>query len=319
MLIGHGEHTYEWIEKWGKIPDTESARTGWAHHDIVVSETGSIISFHQSDPTVLIFDEGGNLQSSWDATVQNAHGMHIVKEGDEEFLWLADNLSAQVVKTTLDGKVVLSIEQPDLEVYRQGGKYSPTGVAVNEEANGGNGDVWVTDGYGSSYVHHYDKDGRYINSINGEDGEGGHFATPHGIWIDSRGDEAELYVADRSNGQVQVYGLDSKFRRAFGTGPGQDWLHSPSGFASVGDLMMVSELRGSRVTILDKDDNLVAYVGENSGAFKMNEGWPNVPHETLIPGKFSSPHGMAVDKDGNIYVAEWLIGGRINKLAKKPA
>jgi sugar lactone lactonase YvrE len=317
MLIGSGEHTYEWVEKWAKIPDTESARKGWAHHGIVVSEIG-VIAFHQADPTVLIFNERGALVSSWEAPVKNAHGMSIVKEGEEEFLWLADNLTSKVVKTTLDGKLVMSVERPDIEVYREG-KYSPTGVAIHEERNGGNGDIWVTDGYGSSYVHHYDRDGRYIKSITGEEGAGGRFRTPHGIWIDTRKAEPELYIADRSNGQVQVYGLDGGFRRAFGTGPGQDWLHSPSGFAVSGDLMIIPELRGSRVTILDRDDNPVCYLGENTGAFKLMKGWPNVPHETLTPGKFNSPHGLAADRDGNIYVAEWLVGGRINKLTKRPS
>jgi sugar lactone lactonase YvrE len=54
------------------------------------------------------------------------------------------------------------------------------------------------------------------------------------------------------------------------------------------------------------------------------EGWPNnkddegnvVPTCLLEPGKFNSPHGMTVDSEGNIYVAEWLIGGRMIKLAK---
>lgn len=318
MLIGSDAHQYEWIEKWAKIPDTETARTGWAHHDIAVSETGSIIAFHQADPTVLVFDADGNLTRHWDATVQNAHGMSIVKEGDEEYLWLADNLSAQVLKTTLDGQVVMSVERPDLDVYREG-KYSPTGVAVYEERRGGNGDIYVTDGYGSSYVHHYDRDGKHIGSINGDEGEGGRFATPHGIWIDTRKSEPELYIADRSNGQIQVYDLEGGFKRAFGTGRGADWLHSPSGFAIWGDFMVIPELRGSRVTILDRDDSLVCYLGENTGAFKLNEGWPNVPHDTLIQGKFNSPHGIAADGDGNIYVAEWLVGGRINKLAKVPS
>ena len=219
------------------------------------------------------------------------------------------------MKTTLDGRVVMSIDQPDLEVYREG-KYSPTDVTVHEERNGGNGDIIVTDGYGSSYIHHYDRDGNHLGSINGTEGEGGRFATPHGVWIDTRKPDAELYIADRSNGQIQVYGLDGKFRRAFGTGPGQDWLHSPSGFAAWGEYLIVAELRGSRVTLLDAEDNPVAYIGENTGAFKLNEGWPNVPHETLIEGKFNSPHGIASDGDGNIYVAEWLIGGRINKLTR---
>ena len=199
MRIGTGAHTYDWSEKWAKIPDTQSAREGWAHHGIVVSNTGNVISFHQADPTVLIFDGDGSLVDSWEATVQNAHGMTLVEEGGEEFLWLADNLSAQVVKTTLDGQAVMSIDRPDLEVYREG-KYSPTDVTVYEERNGGNGDIIVTDGYGSSYIHHYDKDGNYLRSINGAEGDGGHFATPHGVWIDTRKPDAELYIADRSNG-----------------------------------------------------------------------------------------------------------------------
>jgi hypothetical protein len=36
----------------------------------------------------------------------------------------------------------------------------------------------------------------------------------------------------------------------------------------------------------------------------------------LQEGKFNSPHGMTVDADGDILVAEWLIGGRFIKLAK---
>ena len=54
------------------------------------------------------------------------------------------------------------------------------------------------------------------------------------------------------------------------------------------------------------------------------DGWPNnrnasgelVATALLEPGKFNSPHGMAVDGQGNLYVAEWLIGGRFIKLEK---
>ena len=95
--------------------------------------------------------EDGNQLDSWASGLTNAHGMTLVKEGQSEYLWLADNKSAQVVKTTLNGDTVMSLQRPDLPVYGEG-KYSPTGVAVNEERHGGNGDIWVTDGYGQSYV-----------------------------------------------------------------------------------------------------------------------------------------------------------------------
>lgn len=315
MQIGDGKHRYQFIDHWAKIPDTEGARTGWAHHGIVVSETGCIISFHQSDPTVLVFDPAGDLLRSWNTTIKNAHGMDIVKEDGIEYLWMADNETGAVVKSTLDGEVVMSIEKPDLEVYRSG-KYSPTGTAIYEENHGGNGDIWIADGYGESQIHRYNKSGDYINSINGEETTGGSFNTPHAIYIDTRKPEHELYIADRSNGQIQVYDLQGRFKRAFGTGPGSDWLHSPSAFAIHGDYMLVVELRGSRITILDLQDNLVGYLGENTGAHQLLDNWPNVSRKTLTEGKFNSPHGIATDPSGNIYIAEWLIGGRTVKLAK---
>jgi hypothetical protein len=92
----------------------------------VVSEAGNVIALH---PTVLVFDMEGNLERSWNVELGNAHGMSIVKEGDSEFLWLADNTSGCVLKTTLAGKPVLSLQRPELPVYREG-KYSPTGVTV---------------------------------------------------------------------------------------------------------------------------------------------------------------------------------------------
>ena len=317
MQIGNSNHNYAWHEKWVEAPGADSVKDGWAHHGIVVSsKTGNVITFHQSEPKILVFSQQGELVNSWEAGVENAHGMTLVQENNDEFLWLADNLSGQVVKVSVDGDQSMSIYRPDIDTYNSGEKYSPTDVAVYEEKNGGNGDIIVADGYGSSLIHFYTKSGDYIKTIDGTEGEGGRFATPHGIWVDTRKDNHELYIADRSNGQIQVYSLDGSFLRAFGTGAGADWLHSPSGFAAWGELLIVAELRGSRITLLDLDDEPVAYLGENTGAFKFNEGWPNVPHSTLVPGKFNSPHGIASDGDGNIFVAEWLIGGRINKLTR---
>ena len=115
-----------------------------------------------------------------------------------------------------------------------------------------------------------------------------------------------------------VYDLEGRFNRVFGL----DFLSSPSGFVTHGDLMVVSELR-ARLAVLDKDDNLLCYLGENERVCSV-DGWPNnrnangelVPTNLLEPGKFNSPHGMAVDAQGNLYVAEWLIGGRFIKLEK---
>ena len=333
MRIGSGEHTYEWVDGWASLPDTESARAGWAHHGVAVTSSGDLVAFHQGDPTVLVFDGSGNLRDSWDSGLTDAHGITLVREDGSDYLWIADNgrkrdpstdyeypatpKRAQVVKMTLEGRTVMSLRSPDLPVYEKG-SYFPTWVAVNEERNGGNGDVWVADGYGENYVHRYDRDGAYVSSINGEEGEAGAFNCPHAIFVDTRGTEAELYVADRGNARVQVYDLEGAFKRSFG----EDFLTSPSGFAVAGELMIVAELQ-ARLTVLDADDRLVCYLGANEEV-ASGDGWPNsrnadgdlVRPPVLEPGRFNSPHGMATDGQGNVYVAEWLIGGRFTKLAK---
>jgi hypothetical protein len=116
-----------------------------------------------------------------------------------------------------------------------------------------------------------------------------------------------------------VYDLAGEFRRAFGT----EFLTSPSGLVTYRDVMIVAELR-ARLTLLDINDNFVAYLGDNE-AICTNDGWPNskdasgeiVPTGLHTPGKFNSPQGIAVDHEGNLYVAEWLIGGRFTKLIKE--
>ena len=85
-------------------------------------------------------------------------------------------------------------------------------------------------------------------------------------------------------------------------------------FADARDLLIIAELR-ARLAILDRNDNLVCKLGDN-GVIAEAEGWPNVSAHLISPVKFNSPHGIAVDHAGSVYVAEWLIGSRITKLLK---
>lgn len=309
LQIGFGDQRYQWLENWAQIPNTESGRNDGRTHGIVVSEAGHVIVFNQATPAVLFYDQAGNLIRAWGDRFPGAHGLTLVKEGNIEYLWLADSSTGEVVKTDFWGHTIMNIERPNLDIYKDG-KYAPTWVVVNEERFGGNGDIWVTDGYGQSYIHRYNKDGEYLDSINGSEGEAGEFKCPHGIWLDTRKDEAELYIADRGNHRVQVYDLDGNFKRVFGA----DVLTSPCGFSQAGDLLLIPELR-ARIAILDRDDNVVCYLGENEPICDL-EGWPNHPDHLIHAGYFNSPHGITADADGNIYVAEWIIGGRLTKLQK---
>jgi DNA-binding beta-propeller fold protein YncE len=332
--VSCGKSKYRWVDNWAKIPDTQSARTGWAHHGIVVTKGGEVITFHQSDRTALVLGGGGELVRSWQTDLAEGHGITLVTEEGTEKLWIADigtkrmsefNYeyptadplpSGRVVKMDLDGRVTMRLPKPNFEGYAKT-RYAPTSVAVDEESLGGSGDIWVTDGYGLNLLHRFNSEGKYQSTIDGTDGAG-RFSTPHSVFIDRRKRDPELYVADRSNKRVQVFDLEGRFKRAFGS----DFLTSPSGFAVHGGQLFIAELR-ARVAVLDIKDRLVGYLGENEAACDI-DGWPNkkrsdgeiVRTDGLGAGKFNSPHGIATDTAGNVYVAEWLIGGRIVKLVR---
>ena len=285
MQIKAGGFTYQWIEDWARIPETKDGRENGRTHGVAVAANGDVLVFNQARPGVLRFAPSGKLVHAWGDSFIGAHGMSLTREGDQEFLWLTDQNSGEIVKTTLDGEVVAGIRPPDLPIYTAAKRQVPTWVAVNEERFGGNGDIWITDGYGSSHIHRYTRIGAYVSTINGNEGRAGAFNCPHGIHFDHRHGKPELYIADRGNRRVQVYDSQGKYLRQFG-----------------------------QVTFLDKNDKLVAYLGSNDGIEKR-EGWPNA-RNLVTPGRFNSPHAMTSDAHGNVYVVEWIMGGRVTKLER---
>src|SRR5437868_10717630 len=251
MRIESGDLKYEWHEHWARIPDTETGRSNGRTHGVVVTRGGDVIVFCQAQPGVVRYSSDGKLKNAWGDRFRGAHGMTLVEEDGVEFLWLTDQHSSEVVKTTLDGRTCQNLNKPD-SAYPRGAAFVPTWVAVNEERFGGNGDIWVADGYGSSLVHRFRKDGKYLATINGTEGSAGKFACPHGIAFDYRHGRLELYITDRSNARVQVYDAEGKFLRVFGQG----FLPAPCAFAyhPKTKQLVIPDLFG-RVTVLDGNDN----------------------------------------------------------------
>jgi hypothetical protein len=299
-----------------------------------------VVTVHPGEPSLLLLSPDGTLRRVLPVEgLTEAHGLTVVQEGGVEHLWVADSGSkrspgaayeypaagpaaggGQALKLRLDATRATPRQRlgaPDLPEYRSG-TFSPTAVAVYEARHGGNGDVWVADGYGQHMVHRYDRGGAYRGSLTGLEGPGGRFRTPHAVFVDTRKREPELYVADRGNRRLVVYDLDGRFKRV----AARDVLSSPSAFASDGEHLIVAELR-ARLTVLDGADRLVTHLGENETVC-LTPGWPNPPDAAgrpsrpvaLSPGRFHSPHGIAADARGNLYVAEWLIGGRYTMLAR---
>ncbi len=331
--VGVAGERLSWREDWADTPWPEEAHDGWAHHGLAVLISGRIVGFHPSRPEVLVYEPSGRCVASFPTGLSEGHGITVVEDGGDEQIWIADpgtkmrrgedgayravlsDGSGQAVRFDLAGTVTLRLRRPEHPAYEEG-RYAPTSIAVDEPRHGGSGDIFVADGYGESLVHRFGADGTYITTLTGEAGPGGRFNCPHGILIDRRRDEPELLVADRGNAVVRVYGLDGYWRRDIGG----SFLNSPSAFAPWGERMVVAELR-ARLAVLGADEQLLGYLGEN-GEICEREGWPNSldgeGHATrqaqLSPGRFNSPHGLASDGSGNVYVAEWLVGGRMVKL-----
>jgi hypothetical protein len=339
---------------WADLSAVAGAGSSWAHNGLVVTASGELIGFHAGQ--LVAFGSDGHVGRVVRPGLTEGHGITLVQEGDEEYLWITDpgfvfepcaddgdeawaplfgkgihreDRDPRVVKLTLDGEIVSELPIPPMDPDSPPGmmgQYCPCGSAVDEERFGGSGDVWVADGYGSSLVHRFDKDGTHLSTLTGEEG-GGRFICPHAVFIDRRGDKApELYIADRENRRIQVYDLDDRYLRTFG----ETFLSSPSGFVQWGEVLVVAELY-ARLAVLDADDNLIGYIGSDLHA-KEDQGWPERPGwpnaldddghvETAHlpdPKRFNSPHSVAVDTAGNLYVSEWLIGGRYTKLVVDP-
>ncbi|MDB4865745.1 MAG: repeat-containing protein [Cohnella sp.] len=304
MIMGSGTHVYEIAEGWAKLPG--HIQFGYTH-GIVVDASDNVFVFHTNKPCVVKFDKNGHYLSSWgDEFEGGAHGFYLHREGGSEFLYVTDADRGLMVKTTLDGEVLLTLGTPDLpDVYNQEHQYKPTDVAVAS-----NGDIYVTDGYGQNYIHQYTAKGTYIRSWGGAGSGPGELSCPHGISIDLRSGEPEIYVADRGNHRFQVFTLEGEHKRFI-----VDDMDMPCSFYYYNDEVYFPDLH-SRVTVFDRNDRLITHLGEDQQAYKQ-PGWPNLPNEYFRSNKFSSPHGVCVDSTGDVYAAEWTVNGRVTKLIRK--
>jgi hypothetical protein len=324
LVIGSGDHTYEVIENWAKLPD--HIHFGDTH---AVQETadGRIIIHHTGDDSTCFFDPDGKFIEAWGGATYKgtAHGMDLRKEGNEEFLYLASTAMHQCHKTTLKGEVLLTLDYPKDAKNKKGEPcyasekpYVPTFIAFAP-----NGDFYVTDGYGAGYVHRYNIKGEYQSTFAGKGHADDETNCPHGIYCDTRNPENPMIVvADRAHHRLQYFTLDGKLDHLVkNDDPARDKddtgkFRLPCHFSQRGTEMLVPDLRG-RVTVLDKDNNVIIQLGDNPKPDqRANHG---VPQSALVDGVFCCPHGATFDRAGNIYVAEWLPYGRVTKLQKVSA
>jgi hypothetical protein len=307
-VLGSGAHAYEAIHGWGQLP--EHIRWGDTH-GVCFDQQGLVYITHQSTApqpmdAIVVFDPQGKYVRSFGKEFHGGgHGLAIRKEGSEEFLYVCDIKNRRVAKVSLRGRMVWTRDYPqESGVYKRAEEYCPTNVAFAPD-----GGFYVGDGYGSSYIHQYDKDAKWVRTWGGAGSEPGKLRCPHGLWFDDRpGRTPALVVADRANSRLQYFTPDGQHQ---GFTPG---LPHPCYFSIRGDLLLVPDLH-SRVTILDRDNKPLVHLGYDAAWTQrvQSEGLRNKPDQWQ-PGRFVHPHHAAFDPEGNIFVVEWVPIGRVTKL-----
>jgi hypothetical protein len=320
LILGQGEYRYKCMNDFGKLPD--KIIYGLTH-GVAVDGQGLVYVLHTSrkespcKDTVVVFDKDGNFLRSWgEQYFGTAHGFDLIVEDGRELFYITD-MARGLFKTTLDGKIIWHVAKPPFYDGKKL-KYTPTNVAVAP-----NGDVYFADGYGSWFIHHYDRDGNYKKTFGGP-GDGSAAidvpspnATihPHGLYVDVRGKDPMLVVAEndpngRKPGRLHAFDLDGVHHSYLPTK-----VRSPRHFDRLGNLVVIPDL-DAVVTLIDEENRVVAELGDGFTTFEQVRSLRTKSRDHFTPGKFVCPHDAAFDKDGSIFISEWVNVGRVTKLQK---
>ena len=205
-------------------------------------------------------------------------GAHSVRVDPQGNVWLVDAPGQVVYKMDPQGKdVLMLLGQKGVTGTGHNNFNLPTDVAFAP-----NGDIYVSDGYGSARVVKFSRDGKYLLEF-GKRGAGpGEFGLPHNVVVDSQG---RVYVTDRDHSRVEVFDSNGKFLNEWKTNGG------------VSTLFMTKDQQiwvGGVLTDLD---------GKVLGRLPFPEGGSN------------SGHGTVVTPTGDIYLAQ--LNGKVDKYVKQ--
>jgi sugar lactone lactonase YvrE len=289
IILGTGAHRYEVVDTWAKLPPGREFNADVAA--VGVDAQDRVYAFNRGAHPMVVLDRDGNFLRSWgEGVFHRAHGVHMAAD---DTLWLTDDGDHTVRHCTLDGKVLLTLGIPGQPAPWLSGQpfHRCTHTALSPQ-----GDLYVSDGYGNARIHKFDPRGRLLRSWGDPGTDPGQFNIPHNIACDAEG---WVYVADRENHRIQVFDGNGTFETQWVN------MHRPSGL------------------YLHPGPSPRFYVGEIGGGVAVNVDMPNIGPRVSIngakgellarlgsrpaglePGQFISPHGLAVDSRGDIYVGE---------------
>ena len=140
-------------------------------------------------------------------------------------------------------------------------------------------------------VQKFTVEGKFVVSVGAYGSEDGQFRYPYGMAVDKHD---VLYVIDAFNYRIQLFNPDLTFAGKFGS---QELfgikLYMPHEMAiDVQGNLILSDRQNHRISIFSKNGALISRFGE------FGEG------NHVSAGKYSEPHGIAINKEGNLFICD---------------
>ncbi len=302
-LVGHGNFQYQVDQEWGiqdpsKIPVNDC-------HEMVLDHQGRILmtTTGENNNNLIVYNRSGKVLDSWGTDFPGAHGLSIGGEGKDQFLLITDPDTHKVWKTTLDGKIIMTLERPkEVSGYTSNDQFKPTETAILP-----NGDFYVADGYGENFIIHYNAKGEYQGHFGGTGEADALFNCSHGITVDHRDAEnPTLLITSRGNQRFKRFTLDGKHLETIllpGCSVCRPVIHGENLYFAV----IVTKTWDSwdgMLAVLDKDNKVVSFPGGSAPEYV--NGTLTAP---IFDGKtFRNPHDVLVDDEGSLYVPQWASG-----------
>jgi len=270
---------------------------------VAVTPRGTILVLHRGAHPIMEFESSGKFirslgdgmfsegkvaaipRANW--TAEKSHysavygpagcascGAHSVRVDSEGNIWLIDAPGHVIYKMNPEWKEIMRIGTKGVSGTGPNTFNLPTDVA-----SAPNGDVYVTDGYGSARVVKYSREGKYLSQWGSRGTGPGEFGLPHNLVIDARG---RVYVTDRDNERIEVFDANGTL------------LTQWTGTGGISGLAITKDQRIWTGGILRDLDGKV--LGKLPG-----------------PG-VAGGHGVAVSDSGDVYIAQ--LSGVVQKFVR---
>jgi sugar lactone lactonase YvrE len=263
-MVGLGKYKYRVDRDWLRLP---AGRSLGFVSQLAVDSKGILFLLNRGDPIVQIFSSAGDLLEEWtNKPVTHGHGIYI---SHDDRIFIVDSDNHCIFIFDRKGNHLQTLGKIGNPSFCKPFNH-PTDVAVTLH-----GDIYVSDGYGNSHIHHFSPDGKLIRTWGGTGSKYGEFSNPHAIWIDQ---QERVLVADRENHRIQFFDLDGKY---------------------------LTEIKNLYLpTDICEDSQGIIYISDQTPRLSAFSSAGELIGRCRTFGAIG--HGIAVDHFGNIYIADMM-------------